>query len=59
MCPRNVSEEVPAVVNIKTQKTRLIAHKFETGWFVGVVKGLETKKQVAYTINVCVSLYYS
>ena len=39
-------EDVPAVVNIKTLKGRLIAHKFSTGWVVGVVKSVE-KKSVA------------
>jgi hypothetical protein len=27
-------EDVPAVVNIKTLKKRLIAHKFATGWLL-------------------------
>ena len=27
-------EDVPAIVNIKTLKGRLIAHKFNTGWWV-------------------------
>ena len=31
-------EDVPVIVNIKTLKGRLIAHKFNTGWSVGVVK---------------------
>ena len=31
-------ETVSAIVNIKTLKGRLIAHKFNTGWAVGVVK---------------------
>ena len=31
-------ENVPAVVNIKPLNGRLIAHKFSTGWAVGVVK---------------------
>jgi hypothetical protein len=31
-------ENVPAVVNIKTLKGRFIAHKFCTGWAVGVEK---------------------
>ena len=34
------AENVPVVVNIKT-KGRLIAHKFSTGWAVGVVKSVE------------------
>ncbi len=29
-------ENVPAVVNIKTLKGLLLAHKFSTGWSVGV-----------------------
>ena len=41
------AENVPAVVNIKTLKGRLIAHKFSTGWAVGVVKSVEKKKSVA------------
>ena len=40
-------EDVPAIVNIKTLKGRLIAHKFNTGWAVGVVKSVEKKKRVA------------
>ena len=39
-------EDVPAIVNIKTLKRRLIAHKFNTGWAVGVVKSVEKKKSV-------------
>ena len=27
-------EDVPAVINIKTLKKRLIAHKFATGWLL-------------------------
>ncbi len=34
-------EDVPAIVNIKTLKGRLSAHKFNTGWVVGVVKSVE------------------
>jgi len=37
-------ENVPAVVNIKTRKGRLIAHKFSTGWAVGVVKSVESRR---------------
>ncbi len=43
-CPAGMSvEDVPAVVNINTLKSdsRLIAHKLETGWFVGVVRSLK------------------
>ncbi len=40
-------EDVPAIVNIRTLKRRLIAHKFNTGWAVGVVKSVEKKKSVA------------
>ena len=31
-------ENVTVVVNIKTLEGRFIAHKFSTGWEVGVVK---------------------
>jgi hypothetical protein len=41
------AENVPAVVNIKTLKGRLIAHKFSTGWAVGVVNSVEKKNSVA------------
>ncbi len=34
-------KNVPAIVNIKTLKGRLIAHKFSTGWAVGVMKSVE------------------
>ena len=37
-------ENVPAVVNIKTMKGRFIAHKFSSGWAVGVVKSVEKNK---------------
>ena len=40
-------EDVPVIVNINTLKGRLIAHKFNTGWAVGVVKSVEKKKSVA------------
>jgi len=40
-------ENVSTVVNIKTLKGRFIAHKFSTGWAVGVVKSVEKKKSVA------------
>jgi hypothetical protein len=30
-------ENVPAIVNVKTLKGRFTAHKFSTGWSVGVV----------------------
>ena len=36
-------EDVSAIVNIQTLKGRLIAHKFNTGWAVGVVKSVEKK----------------
>ncbi len=36
-----------AIVNIKALKGRLIAHKFNTGWAVDVVKSVEKKKSVA------------
>ena len=36
-------EDVPAVVNIKTLRGRLIAHRFSTGWDVGKVKSLEKR----------------
>ena len=35
------------IVNVKTLKGRLIAHKFNTGWTLGVVKCVEKKKSVA------------
>ncbi len=38
---------MPAIVNIKKLKGRLIAHKFNTGWALGVVKSVEKKKSVA------------
>jgi hypothetical protein len=38
------AEHLPAVVNIKSLKGRVIAHKFCTGWVAGVV---EKKKSVA------------
>jgi hypothetical protein len=40
-------ENVPAVVNIKTLKTRFIEQQFSTALAVGVVKSVETKKSVA------------
>jgi hypothetical protein len=40
-------ENVPAVDKIKTLKGRFIAHKFSTGWAVGVVKSVEKKESVA------------
>jgi hypothetical protein len=40
-------EDVPVIVNIKPLKGSLIAHKFNTGWSVGVVKSVEKKKSVA------------
>jgi hypothetical protein len=43
---------VPAVVNIRTLKARFIAHKFSTGWAVGVVKSVEKKKSVAVKLAV-------
>ena len=38
-------EDVSAVVTIMSLKrdSRLIAHKLESGWFVGVVRSVETK----------------
>ena len=39
-------ENVPTFVNITTPKGRFIAHKFSTGWAVGVVKCVEKKKSV-------------
>jgi hypothetical protein len=38
---------MPAIVNIKTLKGRLIAHKFNTGWAVGVVKSVQKSKSLA------------
>ncbi len=40
-------EDVPAIVKIKILKRPLIAHKFNTGWVLGVVKSVEKKKSVA------------
>ncbi len=37
----------PAVVHIKTLKGRFTAHKFCTGWALGVVKSVEKNKSVA------------
>ncbi len=36
-------EDVSAIVNIKTLKGRLIAHKCNTGSVVGVLKSVEKK----------------
>jgi hypothetical protein len=38
---------VPAFVDIRRLKGRFIAHKFSTGWAVGVVTTVEKKKGVA------------
>ncbi len=40
-------ENVPAVISMKTLKIRFIAHKFCTGWSLGVVKSVGKKKRVA------------
>jgi hypothetical protein len=40
-------EDVLEIVNIKTLKGRLIAHKFNTWWAVGVLKSVDKKKSVA------------
>jgi hypothetical protein len=40
-------ENVPAIVNIKTLKGRLIAHKFITGWAAGAEKSVEKEESVA------------
>ena len=40
-------ENVSAVGNTNTLKGRSIAHKFCTGWAVGVVKSVEKEKSVA------------
>jgi hypothetical protein len=45
-------ENVPAVVNIKTLEGQFVAHKFSTGWAVGVVKSVEQKKSVAGQFSV-------
>ncbi len=34
-------------VNIKTRKGPFIAHKFPTGWSVGVMRSVENKESVA------------
>jgi len=50
-CDTGISvEEVPAIVNIKTLKGRLIAHKFNTGWALGVVN---SGKEEEYCWPVC------
>jgi len=38
-------ENVPAVININTLKGRFIAHKYSTGWAVGVRCGEEFGKE--------------
>ncbi len=43
-------ENVPAVLNIKTLKGRFIAHKFSTGWAVGVVKSVEKKEERSWPV---------
>ena len=42
------AEDVPAIVNIKTLKGRfkVITHKFNTGWTVGVVKSVGKKNSI-------------
>jgi hypothetical protein len=45
-------ENVPAGININTLKGRFIAHKFSTGWTVGVVKSVEQTKSVAGKFSV-------
>jgi hypothetical protein len=39
-------ENVSVIVNIKTIESRLIAHKFDTVWTVGVVKSVVKKRGV-------------
>ena len=52
-CDTGVSvENVPAVFNIKAVKGGFIAHKFSTGWTVGVVKSVEQTKSVAGKFSV-------
>ena len=47
-CDAGVSvKNVPAAVNIKTLNGRFVAHKFSTGWSVGVMKSVEKKESVA------------
>ena len=41
------TENVPESVDKKTLKGRFIAHKFSTGWPVGVVKSVQKKNSVA------------
>jgi hypothetical protein len=40
-------EHVPEVDDMKTLKGREIAHKFNTGWEVGTVKGVEKSDEIA------------
>jgi hypothetical protein len=52
-CDTGISvENVPAVVNITTLKERFIAHKFSTGWAVGVFKRVKQKQNVAGQFSV-------
>ena len=44
-------ENVPAVVHIKTLKGRFIAHKFSTGWSVGLVKNVEKENEFVCFIS--------
>ena len=38
---------MPAAVVIKTLNGRFVAHKFSTGWSVGVMKSVDKKESVA------------
>ena len=40
-------EDVSAIVSIKTLKGRLITHKINTAWAVGLVNSVEKKKSVS------------
>ena len=49
-CDTGMSVE-DVCLNIRTQKGRLIEHKLNTGWTVGVVKSVEKKKSVAASLR--------
>ena len=49
-------KNVPAVVNIKTRKGRFIAHKFSTGWSVGVVKSVGKGEECRWSVCIQVQV---
>ena len=51
-CDAGMSVRMCMVVKIKKVKGRFTAHKFCTGWAVGVVKSVEKKKSVADQFSV-------